>query len=129
MTPLRQRFIEDMRVRNLSPHTQRAYILQVSLFARYFSQSPELLGPEEIRTYQVYLANKKSAPSTTTPEPAVENLSVYGYCETPTSVPRSCSEVPSLPDDSLNVMIGAASSFVIVAIDEVRSVLLGALLT
>ena len=65
MTPLRQRFIEDLRVRNLSPHTQSAYILQVSLFARHFGQSPELLGSEEIRAYQVYLAEeKKAAPST-----------------------------------------------------------------
>ncbi len=35
MTSLRQRVIEDMRVRNLSPRTQATYILQVSLFARY----------------------------------------------------------------------------------------------
>lgn len=59
MTPLRQRMIEDMQVRNLSPHTQTSYVQQVSLFARYFSQSPEVLGPEEIRTYQVYLTNEK----------------------------------------------------------------------
>jgi site-specific recombinase XerD len=38
--------------------------LQVSLFARHFHQSPEALGPEEIRSYQVYLTNeKKLAPS------------------------------------------------------------------
>ena len=37
---------------------------QVSLFARHFSKSPEVLGPEEIRSYQVYLTNeKKLAPS------------------------------------------------------------------
>jgi len=50
---------EDMQVRNLSPHTQDSYVQQVSLFARYFSKSPELLGPEEIRAYQVYLTNEK----------------------------------------------------------------------
>jgi site-specific recombinase XerD len=55
---------EDMQVRNLSPHTQASYVQQVSLFARHFSKSPEALGPEEIRTYQVYLTNeKKLAPS------------------------------------------------------------------
>jgi site-specific recombinase XerD len=59
MTPLRQRLTEDMQVRNLSPHTQATYVLQVSLFARYFSKSPEALGPEEIRSYQVYLTNQK----------------------------------------------------------------------
>jgi integrase/recombinase XerD len=38
MTPLRQRMIEDMQVRNFSPHTQSAYVLQVSLFARYLGK-------------------------------------------------------------------------------------------
>ena len=55
MTPLRRRMTEDMQVRNFSPHTQDSYVQQVSLFARYFSKSPEVLGPEEIRSYQVYL--------------------------------------------------------------------------
>jgi len=64
MTVLRQRMTEDMQVRNLSPHTQRAYIQQVSLFARHFDKSPAALGPEEIRTYQLYLMNeRKLAPS------------------------------------------------------------------
>ena len=64
MTPLRQRMTEDMRVRNLSPHTQASYVQQVSLFARHFNKSPEVLGPEDIRTYQIHLAtDKKLAPS------------------------------------------------------------------
>ena len=64
MTPLRRRMTEDMQVRNFSPHTQNSYVQQVSLFARHFSKSPEVLGPEEIRSYQVYLTNeKKLAPS------------------------------------------------------------------
>src|SRR5262249_49891352 len=59
MTPLRQRMMEDMQVRNFSPHTQSTHVLQVSLFARYFSKPPDQLGPEEIRSYQVYLTNEK----------------------------------------------------------------------
>src|SRR5437899_9100538 len=59
MISLRQRMIEDMQVRNLSVHTQKCYVLQVSLFARHFNKSPELLGPEQIRAYQVYLTNEK----------------------------------------------------------------------
>ena len=59
MTPLRQRMIEDMQVRNLSINTQKSYILQVALFARHFDRSPEGLNPEDIRTYQVYLTNEK----------------------------------------------------------------------
>jgi len=59
MTPLRQRMTEDMQVRNLSPCTQTSYVQQVSLFARHFDKSPEELGPEDIRAYQVYLTNEK----------------------------------------------------------------------
>jgi site-specific recombinase XerD len=64
MTSLRRRMREDMQVRSLSPQTQATYVQQVSLFARHFNRSPELLGPEEIRSYQVYLTNvRKLAPS------------------------------------------------------------------
>ena len=64
MTPLRQRMIEDMQVRNLSPHTQRAYLETVARFARHFGRSPAELGPEQIRAYQVYLTQeRKLAPS------------------------------------------------------------------
>ena len=61
MTTLRQRMIEDMRVRNFTLNTQKAYLDRVSKFAQYFGKSPELLGPENIRTYQVYLINEKKA--------------------------------------------------------------------
>ena len=59
MTILRQRMTEDMQVRNLSPHTQASYLQQVSLFARHFAKSPDVLTPEHIRTYQIYLTNEK----------------------------------------------------------------------
>jgi len=51
--------IEDMQIRNLAVNTQESYVRQVSLFARHFQKSPELLGPEQIRAYQVYLTNEK----------------------------------------------------------------------
>src|SRR6202162_3496407 len=64
MTSLRQRMTEDMQVRNLALNTQTSYVQQVSLFARHFNKSPDQLGPEDIRAYQVYLTNeKKLAPS------------------------------------------------------------------
>ena len=65
MTALRQRMLEDMQIRNLAPATQRAYVEHVSRFARHFGRSPALLGPEEIRTYQVYLTrDRQLSPST-----------------------------------------------------------------
>jgi integrase/recombinase XerD len=59
MTSLRQRMTEDMQVRNLALNTQTCYVQQVSLFARHFDKSPEQLGPEDIRAYQVYLTNER----------------------------------------------------------------------
>ena len=59
MTSLRQRMLEDMRVRRLSPFTQRTYVETVARFARYFKRSPERLGPEQIRAYQVYLSTER----------------------------------------------------------------------
>jgi integrase/recombinase XerD len=59
MTTLRQRMIDDLRVRNRSAHTIRIYIDGIANFARHFGKSPELLGSEEIRQYQVYLVNER----------------------------------------------------------------------
>ena len=55
MTPLRQRMLEDMGIRNLSHNTQLSYLQQVSAYARRFARSPAELGPEEVRAYQVHL--------------------------------------------------------------------------
>ena len=55
MTPLRQRMLEDMGIRNLAENTQSAYLQQIAAYARYFNRSPDQLGPEAVRTYQLYL--------------------------------------------------------------------------
>jgi site-specific recombinase XerD len=59
MTPLRRRVIEEMQIRNLAPDTQRSYLQQISQFARYFRKSPELLGPDDIRAYQLHLTQER----------------------------------------------------------------------
>ncbi|WP_027233621.1 tyrosine-type recombinase/integrase [Leisingera caerulea] len=59
MTQLRQRMRADMQVRNLALNTQLSYLQQVSLFARHFGKPPDLLGREDVRTYQIYLTNEK----------------------------------------------------------------------
>ena len=55
MTPLRQRLVEDLQVRNYSPKTIACYVLHVAHFARHFGRRPDLLGPEDVRTYQLHL--------------------------------------------------------------------------
>lgn len=55
VTPLRQRMIDDMTVRNLSQNTQDLYVSAVAQFAKYFRTSPENLGPADVKAYQLYL--------------------------------------------------------------------------
>lgn len=59
MTPLRQRLVDDLRLRNYSPRTIEIYVAHVARFARHFGRSPELLGPEEMRAFQLHLLAKK----------------------------------------------------------------------
>ena len=59
MSPLRRRMIDDMMVRNLSPATQQSYIYAVAKFSRHFNRSPERLGLEDVRAYQLHLIAQK----------------------------------------------------------------------
>ena len=59
MTPLRQRMLEDMCIRNLAENTQRSYLQHVSSFAQHFSRSPRDLGPEQVRAYQLHLLGSR----------------------------------------------------------------------
>jgi integrase/recombinase XerD len=59
MTPLRQRMIEDMQLRNLSAATQRVYLHYIFGLARFYRISPDLLSLEEVREYQLYLINER----------------------------------------------------------------------
>lgn len=54
-TPLRQRMIDDLKIRNRSPRTIETYISHVARFAKFHGRSPELLGAEEVRAYQMHL--------------------------------------------------------------------------
>jgi integrase/recombinase XerD len=56
-TPLRQRMIEDMRIRGMAEKTQAAHIRAVKDFAAFLKRSPDTATPEELRAYQLYMTN------------------------------------------------------------------------
>ena len=57
MTPLRQRMLEDMQMRNFSPHTRKAYVRAVAQLALYYKRSPDQLDTEQVRAYLLHLIN------------------------------------------------------------------------
>jgi len=65
MTPLRQRMLDELERRNYSPATVRSYLGAVQQFAEHFHCSPEQLGPEHLRRYQLYLLREKKLAAST----------------------------------------------------------------
>ncbi len=64
MTPLRQRYLEDLQLRGLAETTQRSYVHYVADFARYYGTSPDKLDLEAVRQYQLHLLHeRKLSPS------------------------------------------------------------------
>jgi integrase/recombinase XerD len=59
VTPLRQRMLQELQRRNYSPSTIRSYLSAVQQFAEHFHCSPEQLGSEHLRRYQVFLLQEK----------------------------------------------------------------------
>ena len=58
MTPLRQRFIDDLRLRNYSPRTVEAYVAGVARLAKFRQRSPDQLGPDDVRALQLDLLRR-----------------------------------------------------------------------
>ena len=63
MPPLRRRMLEDMQIRNYSPHTIDGSLRYVAQFAKHFHTSPDRLGAEHIRTYQLHLLQQQASKS------------------------------------------------------------------
>ena len=62
ISPLRQRMIDDMRMRKLSPKTQSGYIRAVRQFAAYLGRSPDTASTEDLRNYQLHLVDQGISP-------------------------------------------------------------------
>ena len=59
MTPLRQRMINQMCLRGLSEHTQKAYLFQITQLSRYYQRSPEYMSAHELQRYVLYLMQER----------------------------------------------------------------------
>lgn len=64
ISPLRQRMIEDMRMRKLSTKTQSAYIRAVRHFAGFLGHSPDTASAEDLRRYQLHCVDRGVSPIT-----------------------------------------------------------------
>jgi integrase/recombinase XerD len=65
MRPLRQRFIEDMGIRNLAESTQKSYVSAMRRLAGYYKRSPDELSEEEVRKYLLYVTQEKKVSAST----------------------------------------------------------------
>ena len=62
VSPLRQRMIDDMRMRKLSEKTQSHYLRWVQRFAAYLGRSPDTATVEDLRGYQLHLVDHGTSP-------------------------------------------------------------------
>ena len=61
MTPLRQRLIDDLRIRNYARRTITTYVAAVARFALHFQQSPDQLHAQHLRQYQLHLLQQHAS--------------------------------------------------------------------
>ena len=64
ISELRQRMIEDMRMRKLNPRTQEGYIRAVRKFTQYLGRSPDTATVEDLRNFQLHLVDHGISPIT-----------------------------------------------------------------
>ena len=88
MTPLRQRFIHDLELRNRSPRTIQTYVHHLKEFARFFKTAPDQLNPEHARRYLLHLVHEKHV-SWSAYNQAVSALRFFFMVTCPTDMPVS----------------------------------------
>ena len=64
ISPLRQRMLDDMRLRKLSPKTQTGYLRAVKRLAGFLGRSPDTATVEDLRRFQLYLVDHGTSPIT-----------------------------------------------------------------
>tara|TARA_R110001592_G_scaffold283612_1_gene551557 strand:- start:566 stop:1456 length:891 start_codon:yes stop_codon:yes gene_type:complete len=117
ISPLRQRFIDDMRMRKFTSGTQSQYILAVKRFSEYFGHSPDKASAEDLRLFQLYLVESGSS------RPTI-NISIsalkffFNITLNHKSVTEKLSTVPQprklpivLSADEIALIIRSASSY------------------
>ncbi|MEL7174248.1 MAG: site-specific integrase [Pseudomonadota bacterium] len=63
-TPLRERMIEDMRIRGLGEKAQKAHIRAIKDFAAFLKRSPDTAAPDDLRAYQLHMTDAGITPTT-----------------------------------------------------------------
>jgi site-specific recombinase XerD len=64
VSPLRQRMIEDMRIRGMGEKAQKAHIRAIKDFSAFLGRSPDTATPEDLRAYQLHMTDTGVTPST-----------------------------------------------------------------
>jgi len=85
ISPLRRRMIEDMTIRKFASKTQHDYVQRVKHFAAFLRRSPDTASFEDVRRYQLHLAESGAGVPTL-------NQSVSTHCG---SFSRSRLDVPT----------------------------------
>ena len=116
ISPLRQRMIEDMRIRKLGDRTQEGYLRAVRNFTKYLGRLPDTATVEDLRNYQLYLVDHGTSPASL--NSAISGLKVF--CNVtldrpelmakmqPVHLPRKLPEIMS--PDEVKRLIAAAGN-------------------
>lgn len=64
VSPLRERMVEDMRIRGMGDKSQKAHIRALKDFAAFLGRAPDTATPDDLRTYQLHMADTNVTPST-----------------------------------------------------------------